>query len=207
MNEEYNSLLERVSCMYHKYGIRSVTMDDVSRELGISKKTLYQYFIDKNDLVSKIIDLEVTQRNKQFQQIFNNNLNAIEELLEVSKMVNLMLKEYSPAIDYDLKKYYPHVHEKIHLVKSRRMYEMVLQNMKKGKMEGIFREEMNEEVIAKLHVSRIIASTDNSLFSADEFFSSTVFFEVFIYHIRGIANEKGLKILEQNLELLEKTTH
>jgi len=205
MSEEYLSILERTSCLYKKYGIKSVTMDDVSRELGISKKTLYQYFADKEELVTKIIDHEIELRNKEFDMVFASNLNAIDELFEVNRLMMNMLKEYSPATEYDLKKYYPALFERIHQIKSRRMYELVLQNMKKGKEQGIYRQEMNEEVIAKMHVTRIMNMPENSMFSREELFSPSVIMEAFVYHIRGIANQKGLEILEQNLKKLNES--
>jgi len=205
MNEEYLSILERTSCLYKKYGIKSVTMDDVSRELGISKKTLYQYFADKEDLVTKIIDREIELRNKEFDKVFSSNLNAIDELFEVNRLMIEMLKEYSPATEYDLKKYYPALYERINQIKSRRMYELVLLNMKKGKEQGIYRQEMNEEVIARMHVSRIMNMPENSMFSRDELFSPAVILEGFIYHIRGISNQQGLEILEKNLKKLNES--
>jgi len=116
-----------------------------------------------------------------------------------------MLKEYSPATEYDLKKYYPALYERINQIKSRRMYELVLLNMKKGKEQGIYRQEMNEEVIARMHVSRIMNMPENSMFSRDELFSPAVILEGFIYHIRGISNQQGLEILEKNLKKLNES--
>jgi TetR/AcrR family transcriptional regulator, cholesterol catabolism regulator len=203
MNEDMDTILERIQCLYRKYGIKSVTMDDVSRELGISKKTLYQHFTDKNDLVIKIVELEVKKRTESFEEIFSRNLNAIEELIELNRLAHLMIKDYSPVIEYDMKKYYPFAYERIQQVKNSKMYRIILQNMKKGKAEGIFRQDLNEEIIAKLHVSRIMAASDNTLFTPEEIHSIAFFREFFIYHIRGIANEKGLEILEKCLKTYE----
>ena len=80
-----------------------------------------------------------------------------------------------------------------------KMSESVLNNMKKGKKEGLFRTDLNEEIITKLHVSRIMCMTENPYFSTAELSSPEVFSEIIIYHIRGIANENGIKILEENL--------
>jgi len=168
-------------------------------------KKHYQYFADKEDLVTKIIDHEIELRNKEFDKVFSSNLNAIDELFEVNRLMIEMLKEYSPATEYDLKKYYPALYERINQIKSRRMYELVLLNMKKGKEQGIYRQEMNEEVIARMHVSRIMNMPENSMFSRDELFSPAVILEGFIYHIRGISNQQGLEILEKNLKKLNES--
>jgi len=199
MFPELENILERISCLYRKYGIKSVTMDDVARELGISKKTLYLHFTDKDDLVLQVLNYEGRKRTLEFKKIFDRNLNAIEELLEVNRYMNLMMRDHSTVVDYDLKKYYPEHYSKTQDLRRAKMYESVLNNMKKGKKEGLFRTDLNEEIITKLHVSRIMCMTENPYFSTAELSSPEVFSEVIIYHIRGIANDKGIKILEENL--------
>jgi TetR/AcrR family transcriptional regulator, cholesterol catabolism regulator len=200
MNAELINILEKVGAMYHKYGIKSVTMDDVARELGISKKTLYAFVCDKDELVDKVIQYQTEKHGEIYQEIFNRSLNAVEELLEVNKSTNLIMKDHSHVIDYDLKKYYPDIYKKIHENQREGMYNGVLENMRKGKREGLFRQDLNEEVIAKLYVSRIMCMTDNPVFTTDEFTSPRFFTEIIIYHIRGIANEKGIQVLEEKLK-------
>jgi TetR/AcrR family transcriptional regulator, cholesterol catabolism regulator len=199
MITELENILERISCLYKKYGIKSVTMDDVARELGISKKTLYLHFSDKDDLVLQVLNFEAKKRTVEFKKIYERKLNAIEELLEVNRFLNFMLRDHSPVVDYDLKKYYPKHYIKSQEMRMAKMFESVINNMKKGKKEGLFREDLNEEIIAKLHVSRIMCMTENPYFSSEELTSPQVFSELIIYHIRGIANENGIKILEENL--------
>jgi AcrR family transcriptional regulator len=205
MNEEMSHILEKVTIMYLRYGIKSVTMDDVSRELGISKKTLYQYFSDKNDLVKKVIDKEIERIHKSFKKITDQNLNAIEEILEFNKLATQVINTHSSSALYDLKKYYPELHENIIKIWSEKMYDMVIQNLIKGKAQGIIRKDLNEEVIAKLHVSRIMVMTEDILFTHEELVSKEVSKEIYIYHIHGIANAKGLEILEKNLRKSEVT--
>ena len=200
MNAELENIVERVLCLYRKFGIKSVTMDDVARELGISKKTLYQYFSDKDDLVAKIIEYEGSRRESEFDKITGAQLDAIAELLAVTRYLNVMMKDHSVVIDHDLKKYYPAHHARIQELSRNRMYESVLQNMRKGKSEGIFRQDLNEEIIAKLHVSRVMCMYDNPIYSVTEMTSPKVFSEILIYHIRGIANEKGIQMLENYLK-------
>lgn len=199
MIPEIENILERISCLYKKYGIKSVTMDDVAHELGISKKTLYLYFSDKDDLVMQVLNFEGEKRTKAYKKIYDLRLNAIEELLEVNRYMNHMMREYSAVVDYDLKKYYPEHYAKTQEMRREKMFESLINNMIKGKKEGLFREDLNEEIIAKLYVSRIMSMTENSSFSLVELSSPQVFSELIIYHIRGIANDKGIKMLEENL--------
>jgi TetR/AcrR family transcriptional regulator, cholesterol catabolism regulator len=190
-----------------KYGIKSVTMDDVSRELGISKKTLYQYVSDKNELVKKVLELEISDRAKDFSKMECPELNAIEEIFEVHKMVRDMLKNYNPSTEYDLRKYYPELFAQLVKVRRERIYNNTLANLAKGKAEGLYRKELNEELIAKLQLSRVEAAFDDKIFTQEELLSPKLFLEMFIYHIRGIANEKGLIVLEKILKDLENNNN
>jgi AcrR family transcriptional regulator len=200
MHEDLIHILTKVKSLYSKYGIKSVTMDDVSRELGISKKTLYQFVKDKTELVEKIVELEIEKYGCFFETLHTKNLNAIEELFEVQKIVTKMLREHNPSQDYDLRKYYPEQFAKVQNVKRERMYENILLNLKKGKVEGLYRSEIDEEIIAKIQLLRIETSFDTEIFTMEEIMSTKVFYEIFIYHIRGIANEKGIALLEKKLK-------
>ena len=200
MDSELQNILERILGLYRKYGIKSVTMDDAAAELGISKKTLYQYFSDKDDLVSKTIEYEASKRIREFDEIQDKNQDAIAELLEVSHCLNLIIQEYSPVIEHDLKKYYPAHYNRIQELRRVNMYESVIRNIRKGKEEGIFRSDLNEEIISKIYVSRIMCMHENPFFTTGELTSSRVFFEILFYHIRGIANDKGLQLLDQYLK-------
>ena len=207
MNEELKNILVKVGCLYKKYGIKSITMDDVSRELGISKKTLYQYVQDKNELVAQVIDLGMEKQIVVFNELFCKGLNAIDELFEVNKMVAQMIKQHNASEDYDLKKYYPDQYQKMHKIRREQIYNHILTNLKNGKKEGLYRVEMNEEIIAKVQLMRIENTFDNQIFNDDELLSQQAFLEIFIYHIRGIASEKGIKILEQKLKELDNNNH
>jgi len=175
-------------------------MDDVASELGISKKTLYQFVSNKNELVEKVILSEMERGKICHENIKSMNLNAIEELFEVSKLMNELLKNHNPALFFDLKKYYPALFKEITTIKREKAYESVLNNLKLGIKEKLYRKEINPDIIAKIYVSRIEQSYDNSIFSIAEVTSIEVFNEVLIYHLHGICNEKGLKILNEKLK-------
>jgi TetR/AcrR family transcriptional regulator, cholesterol catabolism regulator len=198
MNEELKNILERVLCLYQKYGIKSITMDDVSRELGISKKTLYQYVADKTDLVAKVLELEMEKNRCNFESIVSGEKNAIEELIDVHRFVFKRIKDFNPSTEYDLRKYYPDLYRKTQEERQKKMYERILTNLKQGKAQGLYRKEINEEIITKVTVVRSEISTNVDAFSGNELFTPSFFTEVMIYHIRGIANEKGIKYLEEN---------
>jgi hypothetical protein len=204
MNEDQKNILIKVRELYMKYGIKGITMDDVASEIGISKKTLYQFVTDKDELVGKFIDHEINQRQREICNCFRVGYNAIEELFEISLFMNKLMREQNPATDHDLRKYYPHHYQKI--VKTRRegIYSYILLNLKKGKKEGLYRSEMNEEVIAKLYLSRSEIIHNNDLYTVEELTSVKISEELLIYHVRGIATEKGIEVLEKKIAGLRK---
>lgn len=203
MNQEYQHIIEKTSELYNQYGIKSVTMDDVARELGISKKTLYKYVANKDELVDHFVDYLTEKRKCNVDNIKNKNFNAIEELVEVNEHVIEMLKNYNPSTDYDLKKYYPDQYRKLRERRRNNMYQAVKDNIMKGKQEGFYRQELDEDIIAKVHVSRIENSFANEMFTIRELTSWRFIREMMIYHIHGIANAEGIKFFNKKLKEFE----
>jgi len=207
MNEELKNIISKVRLLFMKYGIKSVTMDDVARELGISKKTLYQYVENKNDLLSKIFEMEIEDSDCYIEGIDRTNINAIEELFIIHKFLNKVLKEYSPSSLYDLKKYYPEFYSKMTLVRRGKIYQRVLRNLFKGIDEGLYRGDINTELIAKIQVERTEKTMDSDYLTLTEISTPDIFLELFKYHIRGIATEKGLKELDKEIEKLKTSNN
>jgi len=201
--DNLKSILLKVRELYMMYGIKSITMDDVSRELGMSKKTLYQFVTDKDDLVGKFIDNEIAIRQEEICKCFRTGLNAIDELFEISIFMNKIMRNQNPATEYDLKKYYPEHYQKI--VKTRRegIYRYILTNLENGKKEGLYRDDLNNEIIARLYLSRSESIHVSDLFTIEEYTSHELFMELIKYHVRGIATQKGIGVLEQKIKELE----
>ena len=203
MNEELKNILLKVRELYMKYGIKSITMDDVARELSMSKKTLYQYVTDKDDLVGKFIDSEILMRQEEICKCFQVGFNAIEELFEISFFMNKLMRNQNMATEYDLKKYYPAHYQKILKARREGVFNYILLNLKKGVKEGLYRKDLNKEVIAKLYLWRTENAHLDELFTVEEFTSIKLFIELLTYHVRGIATDKGIIVLEKKIKELE----
>jgi AcrR family transcriptional regulator len=197
MDDKVNQIIAKVGALYMKYGIRSVTMDDVARELGISKKTLYQYFTDKNALVRSVVTLHIEIMNREFDLIAKQKLNAIESMLFISDRINKFIQEFNPAVNYDLMKYHPDAWTILLEYKRERVFNYVKENLIRGMREGLYRKDLNYEVIARVYVSRIKMEMglDATPMPANVF--AHFFKEVISYHIRGIASAKGLAYFEK----------
>lgn len=198
MDEKVLHIIEQVRKLYQRYGIKSVTMDDVAKQLCISKKTLYEHFKDKEDLVRQVLLLEHERIGKYFRAIEKEDSNALEEILEVLKLIHTMYRDYNPSMEYDIRKYYPDLYTRIREIRRKRMFESSYRNLNKGKREGLYRKEMNSRIIARLQVFITENMFDNDLFSIEEITSLKVYKEMFFYHIYGILSQKGLTLFEEN---------
>ena len=207
MNNELENILVKVGELYNKYGIKSVTMDDVAQELGMSKKTLYQYVENKNELVEKVLNYLLNKDDCSFKKLSDKKLNAVEELLEVSILIIKNIKEYNTSTEYDLKKYYPELYKKLNEIRKEKMFDSIIKNIIKGKNEGLYRNDLDEDIIAKMHTSRFLNLAKDQIINHEEILKPRFVYEMFIYHIRGMANNKGIEILEKTLDKIDIKEH
>jgi len=203
MSEKRLKIVKKVCELYRQYGIRSVTMDDVVRELGISKKTLYQHFKDKTDMVIAVMEYDFETKNSEYMKCFDSQLNAVEEMISYSLLQLKIIMDHKPTLIYDLKKYYPSVFNHFSKLKREHMSNGLLSNLRRGKKEGLYRADLNEEMIARLNLLRVESMMNTKIFKAEEIMTQDFFKEIIIYHAYGIVNEKGRKILESNIDKLK----
>ncbi len=191
-------LFSTVESLFMKYGIKSITMDDVSKELGISKKTLYQYVENKKDLIDKVMQQNFANELRDIAEIHQNSKDAIDEMLQVSKHVTQQLREMHPSVVYDLQKYYRESWQEMEKFHEEFIYGQIKQNIERGQQEGLYRLDLDPDIIAKLYVSKTMVIVDESTFPLREYNREKLFLEYIFYHIRGIASLKGLKLLEKH---------
>ncbi|MDP3461953.1 MAG: TetR/AcrR family transcriptional regulator [Bacteroidales bacterium] len=196
MSEKATDILEQSAEIFLRYGVKSITMDELSRQLAISKKTLYQFFTDKTDLIEKTLHYISDNKGCQFAKIHDMGLNAIEELFKVYQLAYEMIRKHNPALEFDLQRFYPSVYRKVKEAHRKNIYNATIENLVKGKTEGYYRQDLNEEVITKLHIIRVENFIHNDLISVEEIHSKAFFEEVFKYHLYGIISPKGLQFIQ-----------
>jgi len=201
MNPKVQAILEQTGRLYHRYGIKSITMDDVASHLGMSKKTLYECFSDKEDLVRQVLMYDHSRYCALLDGIEEKNLNAVEELFEVYRSIQAIYREYNPSMDYDIRKYYPGLFIELRDIKRKRMYESVFRNLIKGRSEGLYRVDLDPSVIARMHVMRVESMLYNDIFTVEELTSFSLFHESFVYHMHGIMSHEGRVFFEASFDL------
>ena len=172
-------------------------MDDIARQLGMSKKTIYQFVRDKADLIHRVIDLDMEASRNFMEGLETAGENAIEDLVTINEQMHRQRRHLSPTFYYDLRKYYPGLYRRWMSDKRDHLYRLIVENIRKGKTQGLYRRELIGEVIATLYVSRMERLEREDTLEVPDVVSDAFIREVFIYHLHGICNRKGLEYLEQ----------
>jgi TetR/AcrR family transcriptional regulator, cholesterol catabolism regulator len=201
MDEKEEKIIRQATEVFMRYGIKSVNMDDISRHLGISKKTLYQVVKDKADLVQKTVRHFCSHEECSIGIISGQKLNAIDQSLEIMKWVLSILKSTNPAVEFDLQKYHPEIYRELRQNRDRLAYGVMLRNIRKGQREGLYRKDFRPELIARLYMAQMEAMFDQNLFPFPEWNLGEIYTQTFVYHIRGIASEKGHEYLREKMKL------
>ena len=202
--EMKNNILQRTAAMFFRYGIKSVTMDDIARELGMSKKTLYQFFENKNDLLAQIMDMEGERDIAITGDVLTHSENAIDELMGYARhgLAEFTKVMSCPTIVYDLQKYYRELWDKFETDMNKRIYEGTKHNIARGQKEGLYREGIDADIIAKLYVKKMMAIMDEDTFPTEHYNKIRLFTQFLIYHVHGIATPKGIALFDMKLKAL-----
>ncbi|MEM6525016.1 MAG: TetR/AcrR family transcriptional regulator [Bacteroidota bacterium] len=203
--EVKNKIIEGASTLFHKYGVRSVSMDDIARYLSMSKKTLYQYFKDKDELVTLGMQAHMEQEKAEFQEIANNAHNAIHEMAGVTKLMRKNMKGINPSLLFDLQKYHPNAWNVWLDFKENYIKDSVVSTLQKGMEQGLFRDEIDPEVMAIFRVEQVQMAFDDRVFPADKFNFKNVQMSFLDHFIHGLVNDKGRELLKKYLDQETKT--
>lgn len=195
--ENSDQFIGKVLQLFIRFGIRSLTMDDISRELGISKKTLYEHVEDKATLVRKIIDLDLSLRAGSISGLEHSGGNAIDDLIAINERLQELQRNVSPSFYFDLRKYYPDEYLRWTGEKQLQLQRLISDNIRKGKQSGIYRSTLNGETIARIYIYLFTGMDTSS--QADDMVQLTPDFlrELLVYHLHGICNQNGLEYLNK----------
>lgn len=192
-------LLHGAFGVFTRLGVKAITMDDVARELGVSKKTLYVYFKDKSDLLTKTFQYDMHCDEQRSQEFIGKSKNAIEELLLVNEHLQERFTEMHASVVYDLQKFYPEVWSLFKGFKHQHVLNCIAENINRGKAEELYRQEVSTEIYARLFIGRFEVIFDIELFPTKEYKMHEIHLNMIEYHVRAMATTKGLKQLEKHI--------
>ena len=197
-------ILTAAEQLFWKYGVRSVTMEDIAKQLGISKKTIYQHFTDKEDILYQVIQEKVNSDVTEMNCVFTEMANPIEELMMVLEMMRKNQHEVSPNLLMDIKRYHPQAfglfrqHMDQHIMKS------ILENIQKGVEQGVYRSDINPAILARMRVEQIELAFNNEFFPTNQYSMLDIQRELIHHFVRGMLTEEGFTIYNQYVNKEER---
>jgi|SRR5436190_8964113 len=183
--------------LFLKFGIRSVSMDDVARHLSVSKKTLYQYFADKDEIVTRVAEYHMETNHKQYEGLRESAKNAIDELVKISVCLKKDFQKMNPSLLFDLKKFHPKAWASWLQHKQKHIRESITRNLDQGVEEGFYRPEINKDILAGVRLELIQLSFDEEVFPTAKYNLAEVNVQIFEHFIYGILTDKGRKVYEK----------
>jgi len=192
-------IIESAADLFLTKGFKSVTMDDLASKMGMSKKTIYNFFKTKTELVKASTELMFCTISEGIDEIRTKELNPIIELFTINDFIFKHLKNESSSPEYQLLKYYPKIHNTLSQKKFIAVHECIVNGLDRGKKLGVFRNQIDPEIISRFYFFSISQIRDKDLFPDAEFKTYEVMKAYLDYHIRAIATNRGIEILEKQI--------
>ncbi|MGZ4035870.1 MAG: TetR/AcrR family transcriptional regulator [Bacteroidia bacterium] len=202
--ETKDRILQGAEELFFKYGIKSVTMDDIAKHLAISKKTIYQFFADKNEVIETLMEGNMRRNQTEFTQIANEAENVVIEVFDLMKHMGAMFSKINPNAFYDLQKYHPKAWKLFKQFKEECMAKMVENAITRGVKEGLVRPDVNPKILAQLRIEQIEMGLNPEIFPPDKFKMLDVQLALLDHFLHGICTLKGHKLINKYKHLTEE---
>ena len=187
-------IINKSDNLFRTYGLRGVTMDNISSELGMSKKTIYKYFQDKESIATESINFYFSGLLSEINRLNKTCKNSIEFSIKLSRFFRSTINDINPLYVKDVKKYYPSLDKIINEYKSKIFFKGVSDNIIRGKKEGYIRKEVDEVILSKLRIEEMEIAFDQDVFPYQEYDFRKVQVQFFDHFMRGILTQKGLEV-------------
>jgi len=210
-DEKFGPMLEQIKELFFELGIKNLNMDDISRKLGISKKTLYRYVKSKEDLIERLFEYELIKWIKNSANIGSQNVNAIEKLFQVSMLVYEEMKRFNPMLIFELRKYYEQQFTKHHLRKLEHIGKSMKLNLEQGIGEGLYRRDVNNDTVVAIYMNYLLEIHSSEVCKIADVTFDELFKIMFETHVRAISTPEGVAYFEMRKkeisENLNKNNH
>ena len=191
-----------------QYGIRSVSMDDIAANLGMSKKTIYQYFKDKDELVEAVVEEVISTNQCACKADIDRSENAVHEIFLVMEMMAEMFKTMNPFILHDMQKYHPSAFSKFKKHKNEFLYNVCTQNLLRGVKEELYREELAVDILCRYRVETMFIPFSPEFQQSLKHSLGKIEEEILMHFLFGLVSQKGykqiIKYREQKTKLTSK---
>ncbi len=202
--EPQNKILNGAKELFFMYGLKRVTMDDICQHIGMSKKTLYLYFKNKEELIECLLEKNLSENKKEFETIFKKSNNSIQEIILLMEHLTEMFSEINPHVFYDLQKYHPVVWKQFKEFKENFLFQMIVNNLEKGVHEGLYRSTINKDILARLRIEETEMALNPMLFHKEKYKIGEIQLELLDHFLHGITTIKGHKLINKYRQINEE---
>ncbi len=189
-------ILTEATNLFFQNGIRDITMDNIAEKLGISKRTIYETFKNKSELLINCFEEYSKERYKANEEIIKNSQNVLAAICSFIQSGALAIDLLNPAFFSDMRKYHNDIWVMASKQQNEKNYNLAYRLLRKGINEGIFRKDINIDIVVKLILEQMKLLVDNEVFSSDKYSRSEVFKNMVINFIRGIATNRGIGLID-----------
>ena len=192
---------ERISVkaeeLFMQFGIRSVSMDDIAHSLGMSKKTLYQYYADKDELVNAMIRNHIQQMQTDCESCREQANDAIHEIFITMERIVDELSNMNPMVLYDLEKFHYKSYQHFKEHKDKYLVKIVRNNIEWGISQGLYRDDVNVDVMSKYRMESMMIPFNVAVFPPGKYNLATISEMIIENFIFGLATIKGHQLIQQ----------
>ena len=201
-------ILTKAADLFCRYGIRTITMDEIASQLGISKKTIYQFFTDKDDMVSAVIEQEIQRNELECGNFRDAAADAVYQIFLALESLEEMLKYTNPLMLYDLEKHHPVSFQKLREYKYRFLHQVIIENLEWGISTDLYRADIDKDIVAKARIETAFLVFNPDVFPHTRYRISEVNFELAMLFLHGVTTDKGKQLIEiYTAERNQKLSH
>lgn len=184
--------------LFRRFGIRSITMDDIAKQLGVSKKTIYLHYPDKDELVIAITKLNISRHFNEVEKCCGPaSINAIAEMFAVNNSVGEMIRSFNPIMFYDLQKYHPKAWLAFREFRNLYVLAKIVENIHRGITEGYYRTDLNIEILSRMRIEQVDMTFNYDIYPPTIFQFDKVMEELTFHFLYGLVNQKGFELINQ----------
>ncbi|MBI1343240.1 MAG: TetR family transcriptional regulator [Terrimonas sp.] len=188
---------EKAFEMFMRFGIRSVSMDEIAGQLGMSKKTLYQHFADKEELINDVVLHDIMKDEQDCREACGQSANAVEEIFRIMGFVLEQLRNMNPVVLFDLQKFHPGAYAHFEKHKNEFMLNIVRANIERGLREELYRPELDIDIISKFRLESMFIPFNMDVFPSGKYNVAAITQEIMEHFVYGVATPKGYKLIQK----------
>ncbi|RNI28893.1 TetR/AcrR family transcriptional regulator [Rufibacter latericius] len=197
-------ILHEALALFFQKGIKSVSMDDVASRMGMSKKTIYKWFDNKDEVVFESMQQYIQKMEGTCCEAINTSSNAMEAMFQIVEMVRGLMRQMHPSIFYDLQKYHPTSWRLWQEHKNNFFLKQTQEHIQRGIKEKLFRQDLDVEILARLRLAEVELGFDSETYPATQFDLQKVQIALLEHFMLGLATLKGHKLINHYKQIIEE---